>query len=146
MNSSYTPAWTMTRVAAVQSWPALKRPAVEMPSTAAAMSTSSKTTTGALPPSSRWARLRSSAAALATAMPARVDPVMETSCGTLWRVSAAPVSRSPVTRLQTPGGKMSCIFSTIHTDEAGVVSDGLSTTVHPAARAGANFQTAIIIG
>ena len=41
---------------------------------------------------------------------------------------------------------MSCILLTIHTDEAGVVSDGFSTTVLPAARAGANFQTAIIIG
>ena len=41
---------------------------------------------------------------------------------------------------------MSCIFFTIHTEEAGVVSDGLSTTVLPAASAGANFQTAIIIG
>ena len=41
---------------------------------------------------------------------------------------------------------MSCIFSTIQYDEAGVVSDGLSTTVLPAASAGANFQTDIIIG
>ena len=43
-------------------------------------------------------------------------------------------------------GKMSCIFSTIQYDDAGVVSDGLRTTVLPAARAGANFQTDIIIG
>ena len=41
---------------------------------------------------------------------------------------------------------MSCIFFTIHADDAGVVSEGLSTTVLPAARAGANFQTDIIIG
>ena len=61
-------------------------------------------------------------------------------------ISAAPVSRSPQTTLHTPGGKNSCIFSTIQYDEAGVVSDGLSTTVLPAASAGANFQTAIIIG
>ena len=110
------------------------------------MSASSKTTTGALPPSSRWARLRSAAAAVATAMPARVEPVMETSCGIGCSVSAAPVSRSPQTRLQTPGGKISCIFSTIQYDDAGVVSEGLSTTVLPAASAGANFQTDIIIG
>ena len=77
-----------------------------MPSTADSMSTSSKTTTGALPPSSRWARLRSFAAAVATAMPARVDPVIETSWGMGCSVSAAPVSRSPQIRLQTPGGKM----------------------------------------
>ena len=117
-----------------------------MPSIAASMSASSKTTTGALPPSSRWARLRSLAAAVATAMPAPVEPVIDTSCGIGWAVRAAPVSRSPQTRLQTPGGKISCIFSTIQYDEAGVVSDGLSTTVFPAASAGANFQTDIIIG
>ena len=56
------PACTSTRVAAVQSWPPLNRPATEMPSIAAARSTSSKTTTGALPPSSRWATFRSAAA------------------------------------------------------------------------------------
>ena len=71
---------------------------------------------------------------------------MDTSCGTGCAVSAAPVSRSPQTRLQTPGGKNSCIFSTSQYDDAGVVSEGLSTTVLPAARAGANFQTDIIIG
>ena len=90
--------------------------------------------------------MTSAAAAVATAMPARVEPVIETICGILCLVSAAPVSRSPQTRLHTPGGKMSCIFLTIHIDEAGVVSEGLSTTVLPAARAGANFQTDIIIG
>ena len=41
---------------------------------------------------------------------------------------------------------MSCIFSAIQAEDAGVVSDGLSTTVFPAARAGASFQTAIIMG
>ncbi len=38
---------------------------------------------------------------------------------------------------------MSSASSTV---EAGVVSEGLRTTVLPAAMAGANFQTAIIIG
>jgi len=90
--------------------------------------------------------LTSFAAAVATAMPAWVDPVIDTSCGIGWAVNAAPVSRSPQTRLHTPGGKISCIFSTIQYEEAGVVSDGLSTTVLPAASAGANFQTDIIIG
>ena len=117
-----------------------------MPCTAAATSASSNTTTGALPPSSRWARLTSFAAAVATAIPARVDPVIDSNCGMGWQVRAAPVSRSPHTRLHTPGGKISCIFSTIQYEEAGVVSDGLRTTVLPAARAGANFHTAIIIG
>ena len=38
------------------------------------------------------------------------------------------------------------MISAISTVEAGVVSDGFRTTVLPAASAGANFQTAIIIG
>jgi hypothetical protein len=53
---------------------------------------------------------------------------------------------SPHTTLNTPAGKNSAAISAIRTDEAGVVSDGLRTTVLPAASAGANFQTAIIIG
>ena len=52
-----------------------------MPSAAFSTSASSKTITGALPPSSRWTRLRSVAAAPATSMPARTEPVIATICG-----------------------------------------------------------------
>ena len=52
-----------------------------MPSAAAAASASSNTMTGALPPSSRWTRLRVGAAAAATSMPARTDPVTDTMAG-----------------------------------------------------------------
>ena len=76
-NSSWMPGPASTRVAAVQSWPALKSPAPAMPSAAFSMSASSKTMTGALPPSSRWTRLRSAAAASATSMPARTEPVID---------------------------------------------------------------------
>src|SRR6266852_3091268 len=55
----------MTRVAEVQSWPALKKPPILMPSTTALGSASSKTTTGALPPSSRWTRFSVDAASRA---------------------------------------------------------------------------------
>ena len=79
-------------------------------------------------------------------MPARVEPVIDTITGILCDTNAAPVSRSPQTRFVTPVGKISCIFFTIHSADAGVVSEGLSTTVSPAASAGANFQTAIIMG
>jgi hypothetical protein len=48
--------------------------------------------------------------------------------------------------LNTPGGRNSPIRSAISRVEAGVVSEGLSTMVLPAARAGAHFQTAIIMG
>ena len=117
-----------------------------MPSAAEPTSASSKTITGALPPSSRWTRFRSWAAAVATSLPARTLPVIETICGILCETSARPVSRSPLITLNTPGGRNSAMISAISKVEAGVVSDGLSTTVLPAAIAGAHFQIAIIIG
>jgi len=117
-----------------------------MPSAAASMSASSKTTTGALPPSSRCARLSWAAAEPATSIPARTDPVIETICGTGCSTTARPVSRSPQTTLNTPGGRNSWAISANSVVEAGVVSDGLRTTVLPAASAGAIFQTIIISG
>ena len=56
------------------------------------------------------------------------------------------MSRSPHTTFMTPGGRCSAISSAMRTVDTGVVSDGFSTTVLPAAMAGAYFQTAIIIG
>ncbi len=117
-----------------------------MPSAADAMSASSKTITGALPPSSRWTRFRSWLAAFATSIPARTLPVIDTIAGAGCDTSARPVSRSPQITLNTPGGRNSAAISAISSVDTGVVSDGLRTTVLPAAMAGANFQTAIIIG
>src|SRR5215204_3833367 len=117
-----------------------------MPSAAASTSASSNTITGAFPPSSRCTRLTSSAAALATAIPAPTLPVIETIAGVGCDTSPAPVSRSPQTTLNTPGGRNSDISSAIQTVLAGVVSDGLSTIALPAASAGAHFHTAIIAG
>ena len=110
------------------------------------MSASSKTMTGALPPSSRWTRLTSGAALSATCMPARTEPVMATSAGVLCSTSARPVSRSPVTTLKVPAGRNSEASSASSRVVSGVVSLGLRTMVLPAASAGAIFQTAIIIG
>ena len=67
--------------------------------------------TGALPPSSRWTRLRSSAAAFATSMPARTEPVIETICGVGCWTSIRPVSLSPQTTLKTPSGRNSAAIS-----------------------------------
>ena len=133
-------------MAAVQSWPALKYPATAIASAAASTSASSNTTTGALPPSSRCTRLTSRDAISATCIPARTDPVIDTIAGVGCSTSARPVSRSPVMTLNTPGGRNSAAISAISSVVSGVVSLGLRTTVLPAARAGANFQTAIIIG
>ena len=90
--------------------------------------------------------MRSAAAPSATSRPARTLPVIDTIAGALCATSARPVSRSPQMTLKTPGGRNSWAMSAISTVDAGVVSDGLSTIALPAAIAGANFQTAIIIG
>ena len=136
----------ITRVAAVQSCPALKNPAIAIASAAAARSASSNTTTGALPPSSRCARATFLAVAAATARPAAVEPVIATIAGIGCEASAEPVDRSPHTTLSTPGGRISANSSPIRTVLAGVVSEGLRTSVFPAASAGPIFQVAIIIG
>ena len=79
-------------------------------------------------------------------MPARTLPVIDAIAGTGCDTSAAPVVRSPHTTLNTPGGRNSAMISAISRVVSGVVSDGLSTTVLPAAIAGAHFHTAINIG
>ncbi len=90
--------------------------------------------------------MRSLDADSATDMPARTEPVMEAIAGVGCSTIRRPVSRSPQTTLKTPLGRTEPRISAMRTVEAGVVSDGLRTTVLPAAIAGANFQTAIIIG
>ena len=72
--------------------------------------------------------------------------MIATIAGMSWSIIAAPVDRSPQITLSTPGGMTSAASSPSRTVEAGVVSDGLSTIVLPAASAGPIFHTAIIIG
>jgi hypothetical protein len=82
----------------------------------------------------------------ATCMPARTEPVIATICGTGCSTTSRPVSLSPVITLRTPGGRNSPAISASSRVVSGVVSLGLSTIVLPAARAGAIFHVAIIIG
>ena len=86
------------------------------------------------------------AALAATSAPARTEPVIETMAGVGCSTSMRPVSRSPVMTLRTPAGKIPAAISASRSVVTGVVSLGLRTTVFPAARAGAIFHTAIIIG
>ena len=79
-------------------------------------------------------------------MPARTDPVMLAMAGVSCTIIDRPVSRSPQITLNTPAGRNSAAISASSTVLAGVVSLGFSTTALPAATAGANFHTAIIIG
>src|SRR5690606_20420294 len=60
---------------------------------------------------------------------------------------AAPTSGPPGTTLTTPGGKPAASISLASSSVVtGVCSAGLSTTVQPAASAGASFHTAAISG
>ena len=75
-------------------------------------SASSKTMTGALPPSSRWSRLTMSAAVRAMCLPVSVSPVTEIIPTFGWATSASPIAAPvPVMTLSTPGGRMSAAIS-----------------------------------
>ena len=88
-----------------------------------------------------------SAAVRAMSLPVSTLPVSETIATFGWRTSASPaVSPWPVTTLSTPVGRMSAVISARRSALSGVSSDGLSTTVLPAASAGPSFQVAMLIG
>ena len=88
-----------------------------------------------------------SAAALAMSLPVATSPVSDTSATRRSVTSDAPaVSPWPHTTLNTPGGKRSSVHSASFRALSGVSSDGLSTTVLPAASAGPTFQAAIMNG
>ena len=118
-----------------------------MPAATASGSASSKTTIGALPPSSRWTRLSVSAAFFAISLPVATSPVSETrrtsGCATMRSPAGTP---SPVTTLRTPAGMTSCASWTNRRSESGVCSEGFRICTLPAARAGPIFQIAIISG
>ena len=138
----------MSREPAMQLCPFDRTTPASMPFTALVISASANTICGDLPPSSRVAGLRPLAAVSATAMPPASDPVKVTfltlGCATSASPSSAP---RPVTTFSTPAGSparwASSANSRVDTDAC---SDGLTTTVFPAARAGASFQAAIMRG
>ena len=133
-------------MAAVQSCPALKYPPIGDVLGRVFQVGIVEDETGAFPPSSRWVRLRSAAAAGATSYPARVDAgdrhhrrdrVDDHRAAGV----AVPAHDVEDTRRQELGGDLG-----EQRELTGVVSLGLSTTQLPAASAGATFQIAIIIG
>ena len=136
------------RDGALQDWPELVIICMTPPETALVRSASSSTMLADLPPSSCATRLTVSAAALATAMPARVEPVNDIMSMPGCADSASPtVGPSPLTRLNTPGGTpASCSTSANSIAFIGATSDGFSTMVQPAASAGATLQTIWLIG
>src|SRR5205085_10212596 len=115
---------------------------------ASARFASAKTTFGLLPPSSRLTRFTDSAQSRMISPPVCVEPVNATLSIPGWRTRCAPVvGPSPGTTLITPSGKPTSEAScAIRTAVRGVAGSGFNTTVQPAARAGDNFQVAIISG
>ncbi|MNP64396.1 hypothetical protein D3C76_1598860 [compost metagenome] len=79
--------------------------------------------------------------------PVAIEPVSDTI-----RTFSCPVSGSPTvlprpnSTFSTPAGKIVCASSASLRAVSGVISEGLSTTQFPAARAGASFHAAIISG
>ena len=127
----------------MQVWPELRKQLATPTFTALARSASGRITLADLPPSSSATRLTVSAASAATLRPAPVEPVNETMSTSGCPASASPTTGPwPVTRLNTPGGSPASwkISASAYAD-SGATSLGLSTTVQPAASAGATLQT-----
>src|SRR5882757_2026816 len=102
---------------------------------------------GLLPPSSSVRRLVVGAAADITIRPTSVEPVKETFLTSGWETSAAPTSPSPVRTLTTPGGTpASSQIAATRSIVIGVCSAGFTTTVQPAASAGASLKQPVMIG
>ena len=136
------------RERAQQSWPALPNTAPGAAAAAAWRSASAKTTLADLPPSSSVTRLIVCAAPAAIVRPTSVEPVKATLATSGCSTSRCPhVRPGPATTLTTPSGSprrraMRSNSSAV----SGVSSAGLSTTVLPAASAGASFHAAIVSG
>ena len=101
-----------------------------------------------LPPSSSVTRLIVPAAPAAIPRPTSVEPVKAifatSGCSTSRRPQTLP---GPATTLSTPSGMpASSAIRSSSSAVSGVSSAGLSTTVLPAASAGATFQEAITSG
>ena len=103
---------------------------------------------GALPPSSRLSRFTVGAHCAISIDPTRVEPVKDSLRTVGFAVSSAPMAAGrPVTMLITPAGIPARSASTPSASaENGVNSDGLITTVQPAASAGPTFRVIIALG
>ena len=90
-----------------------------------------------------------SAAFFAISLPVELSPVSETMPTSLFLTIASPAGTpSPVTTLNTPGGKISAsaISWANRSSVSGVFSAGLITTVFPAASAGPSFHADMYSG
>ena len=112
------------------------------------MSASSKTTQAPLPPSSSSVRFIVRAAFSAMVTPTWVEPVKLTQSTSSASTSAAEAAGPlPLTRLTTPGGKPTSLrMRTSSTMARGSCGAGLTTTVLPAASAGATLPAMLTMG
>ena len=130
------------RVSAVQVWPELRKHLPTPSATALARSASGRMTLALLPPSSSATFFTVWLATSATRLPARVLPVKLTMSTSLWALMASPTTGpTPVTRLNTPAGRPASWMTSARMNALiGATSLGFSTTVLPAASAGATFS------
>mmetsp|Transcript_4385 Transcript_4385/g.15565 ORF Transcript_4385/g.15565 Transcript_4385/m.15565 type:complete len:282 (+) Transcript_4385:1315-2160(+) len=136
------------RAAQMQVCPAFRNAEVAAAAAAFSKSASSKTRSGALPPSSRETFFTVSAAPAMSILPTAVDPVNAIffTSGDLSMVRPM-AGASPITTLSTPGGMPARFASSASANaERGVSSDGFRTTVHPTAKAGATFLVTMLMG
>lgn len=103
---------------------------------------------GALPPSSRDTRLTVPMQSAARRLPTAVEPVKVNLATSGEPVRTAPIGAgAPVTTLKTPAGIPASVARAARaTAVKGVSSEGLSTTVQPAARAGATLRVTMAAG
>ncbi|MCY1293055.1 hypothetical protein D9M70_423030 [compost metagenome] len=142
------PSCTSRREVALHTWPWFQKMPNMIHSTAASTSASSKTMKADLPPSSRLMFLMSAAAADMIFAPVGTLPVKASlSTPGCWLRGPPASLPSPVTTFSTPDGRptRSAVAASSRA-VSGVSSEGLSTQVAPAARAGATFQAAISNG
>ena len=139
---------TRIRDRAQQSWPAFPKTAPGAAAAARSRSASAKTMLADLPPSSSVTRFMVWAAPTAIPRPTSVDPVNATLATSGCSTRRCPTVRpGPATTLTTPSGSpASRAIRSSSSAVSGVSSAGLSTTVFPAASAGATFQAAIVSG
>jgi hypothetical protein len=148
MKRSWSGRRTRKRVGEMHTCPALRNLAAAARSAVRSTSASSKTSTGACPPSSSVVGLTCRAASAPTVIPTGVEPVSDTLRMTGEAISVSEIrAGSPNTTLTAPGGKPAASSaSTIASAVAGVSSDGLMTQEQPAASAAASLRVGPVAG
>ena len=136
------------RERAQQSCPALSNTPEGARAAASSRSASAKTMLALLPPSSRVTRLICWAQPAMTERPTSVEPVKHTLRTSGWATKRSPITLPLPGRIcSTPSGSpASRASSPMRSALSGVSSAGLTTTVLPAASAGAKPQPAMAMG